>query len=376
MRAPRAGADCGIPQNTRMPDASHLLIAYAASTAEGCQQALRALALPHLERLLARLAPLPGGDATGNGAETAAGDAPGAAAGAGTIAAAADETSLSPPHERALARALGLPGADGRIPWAAWHVWHVWQHRPQGLAADGGQAWAFVTPCQWQVGSDHVTLRDPGELALDEAATRTLLAVAAPWFAADGIALHYDRPGRWLACGAPFADLATASLDRALLRDLRHWLPDARRAPQQSHQARTLARLHSEVQMLLHTHPLNSAREQRGQPPVNAFWLHGAGALPASTTGPIPTAAQPVLPSTLRSPALHGDWRAWAQEWAALDAGPVATLLHQAQSGQRVQLTLCGERRAIALHGPQRALLPRLQCLIRPVRWKTLGLQL
>jgi hypothetical protein len=30
--------------------------------------------------------------------------------------------SLSPPHERALARALGLAGATAALPWAAWHA--------------------------------------------------------------------------------------------------------------------------------------------------------------------------------------------------------------------------------------------------------------
>lgn len=42
-----------------MSDTTHLLIPYAASASEGCQQALQDLALPHLDRLLARLSPSP-----------------------------------------------------------------------------------------------------------------------------------------------------------------------------------------------------------------------------------------------------------------------------------------------------------------------------
>ena len=80
-----------------MSDTTHLLIPGAASASEGCQQALQNLALPHLDRLLARLSPHPAGSDSG------------------------EETSFTPPHERALARALGLPAEDGRIPWAAWH---------------------------------------------------------------------------------------------------------------------------------------------------------------------------------------------------------------------------------------------------------------
>src|SRR6218665_2226600 len=221
---------------------------------------------------------------------------------------------LPPPHERALARALGLPDEDGRIPWAAWH-------RQQQGQATQGLAWAFITPCQWQGGTDHVMLRDPQ--GLDEAASRALLASMSPWFAQDGITLHYDQPTRWLASGALFATLASASLERVLLRDLRSWLPrelDPDRGPTDAHPARRLQRLHSEMQMLLYTHPLNDARAERGLPPINAFWVHGTGTLPTALPA---TSTPPTVLDTLRDPALHEDWSAWAAAWSALDAGPV-----------------------------------------------------
>lgn len=310
-----------------MSDTTHLLIPGAASASEGCQQAQQGLALPHLDRLLARLRP-----------HTAQSDD-------------GEETSFTPPHERALARALGLPAEDGRIPWAAWH-----RHQ-QGLSTNG-EAWAFVTPCQWQVSTDHVTLRDPEQLGLHESASRALLAIVAPWFAEDGIALHYDEPTRWLASGPLLADLATASLERVLLRDVRAWMPDAK-------QARTLHRLHSEMQMLLYTHPFNDERTARGLPVVNSFWVHGAGALPQPVPAP---AAAPHMPTPLRDAALREDWRAWAEAWAALDAGPVAELLREAEAGAPVTLTLCGERNTRAFHSAPRSLAQRFQGFLRPLR--------
>ena len=48
-----------------MSDTTHLLIPYAASASPGCQQAQQGLALPHLDRLLARLSPLPEHSDTG-----------------------------------------------------------------------------------------------------------------------------------------------------------------------------------------------------------------------------------------------------------------------------------------------------------------------
>ena len=327
------GSDCGIPDNRGMSDIPHLLIPYAASASEGCRQTLATLDLPHLDRLLARLAADPAGSST------------------------AEETSFSAPHERALAQALGLPAEDGLTPWAAWY------RLQQGQPVEG-QAWAFVAPCQWQVTTDHITLRDPEALGLTEASSRALLTIVSPWFAEDGIHLHYDQPTRWLAEGPLFAHLATASLDRVLLRDVRAWMPDAAKA-------RTLHRLNSEMQMLLYTHAFNDARAESGLPMVNSFWVHGAGALP--TTAPAPA---PQMPLALRDAALREDWRAWAAAWSALDAGPLADLLRQAEQGAAVRLTLCGERAALAFHTAPRGLLQRIKAYFQPTRFAQVAPQL
>ena len=189
-----------------MPAPHHLLIPYAASRAPGAQEALKGLALPHLDRLLARL--------------STADASPG------------EETSLTPPHERALAQALGLGTEDGLIPWAAWH--RLQQGQPPG-EAPGNAAWAFITPCQWQVTTDHITLR---------------------------------------------------------------------------------------------------------------------------------------------APALREDWRAWASAWTALDAGPVAELLRQAEQGQPVRLTLSGEHSAQTFHTAPLGLVQRIQRFLRPQRFMDVREQL
>lgn len=317
----------------------HLIVALATSPSQGCQQAMKNLALPQLDRLLARLSPA-GLDA-GN------------------------ETDFSPPHERALARHLGLAaGPAGTTPWAAWHRLQTPAHMP----TDHGLAWAFITPCQWQADANHVLLADPAQLQLTEDDSRSLLAILAPWFAEDGITLVYDQPTRWLAHGAAFDGLATASLDRVLQRDVSSWLPDKL-------QARNLHRLHSEMQMLLYTHAFNEERSERGLPVVNSFWVHGTGAL-AGPPPATPSTPPPHMPTTLRDAALRDDWRAWASAWAALDAGPVADLLRRAESGTPVQLTLCGERNALGFHAAPRSLAQRFQGLFRPMRWSNMLVQL
>ena len=45
-------------------------------------------------------------------------------------------------------------------------------------------------------------------------------------------------------------------------------------------------RLLTEIQMALYEHPVNTAREQRGEPVINSVWLWGAGMLPVAANGP------------------------------------------------------------------------------------------
>ncbi len=237
-----------------------------------------------------------------------------------------DEYSLSPPHERVLARALGLPASDGAIPWAAWQT------------GERQQACAWFTPCHWQASMDQVTLQPPEGLELSEAESRELFEALRPWAEEDGIALQFLSATRWLALGPAFADLPWASLDRVAHRQLDAWLPDGERLPQ----ARALLRLQNEAQMLFYSHRVNDLRSARGLPLVNGFWISGTGAWDGQA---LPA---PQVTDRLRLPALRGDLTSWAKAWEQLEQDEIATLLAAAEGGAEVRLTLCGERSAIS----------------------------
>jgi len=293
-----------------MSDGSHLLIPFASSRDEGCAAALATLALPHLEKLLARLVPgaLDGGE----------------------------ETHLSMPCERVLARACGLPDSDGRIPWAAWQV--AQEGRPTL-----GAAWARITPCHWQLGQDHVAMGHPDDLQLDARDSQSLLAAVRPYFEQDGIVLEYREPTLWLARGEVFRELATASLDRVVGRAVDDWIS---RAPE----ARSLRRLQQEMQMLLYTHDVNEDRVRTARLPVNSFWVSGTGALPE----PPPSGPPPGLETTqsLREAALRGDWHRWAAAWQQLDDVDCAALLQRLDAGRGAAVTLCGDHAAQTWESP------------------------
>lgn len=298
--------------------AMHLVLPFAGASSPAAAQAAATLSLPNLERLLARLSPQPADQA--------------------------DEFTLSAPHERAQAAALGWPLTDGLLPLAARAA------QADGLAvADtpAGHGWGLLSPTHWHLGTEQVSLTDPAQLQLDEAGSRTLFEAVRTLFDGDGWSLLWGAPARWYARHPSLATLPTASLDRVVGRNVDLWLnshPDARR----------VRRLQAEVQMLLHSHPHNAEREAAGLLPVNSFWLSGTG---APRAGQAPAGWQ--RDDRLRNPALAEDWAAWAEAWAALDAGPLAALLAAAQRGEPVTLTLCGERSAQAHTLQPRPLLRR-----------------
>lgn len=302
----KSSGDCGIPDNPGMPappaeSPRHLLVPFAAASAPECQALLPGLTLPNLQALCALLSEQP--------------------------ADRGDEHQLTPPHERALARALGLPVADGQIPWAA----------AQSETPTEPQAWFSL--CHYQVGMEQVTLLPGAQLGLDDAETRALFEAFEPLCAEDGLTLRRDSATEWHVSGEPLRGIACASLDRVSGRMVDAWMADS---PANPDGTRLLRRLQSEAQMLFYTHPAHDARTARGLLPVNGFWVHGAGALDA----PRALAPAPDMPDTLRQAALQADWSAWQRAWQALDAGEIAALLAAARRGEPVTLTLCGERHA------------------------------
>lgn len=297
----------------------HLLVPFAAPLSEPGQQALSRLDLPNLRALLGLL------DETGFDA--------------------GEVDSLSPPHERALARAWGLEPQDGCVPMAAWAAEVA---GARAAAEDTGCALLWVT--HWQLGSEQLSLMDPSVLALEAAESAALLESVRALFAPEGFGLQALDHTRWLLTHDEALDgLPTASLDRVVGRDVDPWMTPHPRA-------RLLRRLQNEVQMSWHAHPVNAVREAAGRETANSVWISGLGRRPAAGFAGTPTIAE-----GLRGPALREDWQAWLQAWSDLDGGPLGELLVQARAGHESALTLCGERSSIELRLRRRGWVERLR---------------
>jgi hypothetical protein len=239
----------------------HLIIPYAASQAFSGPEVWAGWQLPHLQALLSLL----------QRQQVLQDHGPAA---------------LHLPHERLRAQSLGWAPDAPTLPWSALH------QAQQGQASAAPQAW--MTPCHWQVGMDQVVMADPAHVRLSDDESHQLLQAMQPFLQEDGLQVTWHSALLWHAEGALLADLPTASLDRVIGQNVKDWMP-------QHPAARPLQRLQSEMQMLLYNHPVNDARDARRQHTVNAFWLHGAGALPSTATNSPADTQRIQVPEALRA---------------------------------------------------------------------------
>jgi hypothetical protein len=160
-------------------------------------------------------------------------------------------------------------------------------------AETGAATWARADPVHLRLLRDRMVVL-PGEalhITKDEA---DALCAALNAHFAGRLVLRVADPVRWSArLSAPLA----VGNDSALA------VAGATAAPGGAADA-----LLTEIQMALHTHPVNEARETRGEPPVNSVWLWGAGSAPRGVTAPWQsvTAADPVARGLARAAGARG----------------------------------------------------------------------
>ena len=167
-----------------------------------------------------------------------------------------------------------------------------------GQTGDRPAVWmAAVDPVYLEPRLDHLFLHAiaPGDLRPRD--LRALFDHLQSTLAGDGDTA-FARVGRYAYLradqGFPTAALSAAAVDQRIPND---------HMPTGSHADR-FRQVLSEIEMALHEHPVNLAREAAGRFPVNSLWLWGGG-LPASPAG-----NAPALPRLFASdPLTIGYWR-------------------------------------------------------------------
>jgi len=218
---------------------------------------------------------------------------------------------------------------------------------------------------------DQLVLLPDVEISADEAAQ--VCASLNQHFVGQGMEFYAPHLQRWYMRVDRLPGIETVSLSQAAGRNVRGLLPKGAEAARWH-------RVFNEIQMLLFAHPVNEARETRGELPINSLWLWGCGVnvspqktcdcvssdepraeLFAAATGAAfsgwaeqwrdekNSGTQLLVWAGLRSALRRGDldaWRAALQEfetgyaqplWQALRAGKISQLQVDILGGDRVR---------------------------------------
>lgn len=207
-----------------------------------------------------------------------------------------------------------------------------------GGQAQGGEPVWLAELVHLALGTDQATLLDPGLMDLRAEETAALLETARPLFQDTGFTVEALAPERWrLRLPGDLRPQTASPLAVAGQRLNDWWRQDA--------QTRPWRRLLNEIQMAWHDHPVNDARAARGLPPVNGLWLYGGGS-PWTAAAPGAERVYTELDAAQRG----GDWAAWLDALAALDARHLRPLAGKhGLPDQPAELLLLGDDRQVTL---------------------------
>jgi hypothetical protein len=238
--------------------------------------------------------------------------------------------------------------------------------------APGGDSWLRADPVQLTVDRDSLVLADASTFSISADEATALMQTINTHFAPE-LQFEMRTPLHWYARLGEDAHVAMAlrwtPLHAARGQAVRGNLP-------QGDNAMRWNALSNEVQMLLHGHPVNTAREARGDPLINSLWFWGAGPLFApegsafgqlfaddpvarglciaagGSAAPLPQDARAWLQGEagsgkvlfvldgLSPPAAYADHEQWAEQAARLEQDWFAPMLAALRSDRIGMLTL------------------------------------
>jgi hypothetical protein len=161
-------------------------------------------------------------------------------------------------------------------------------------AACAGEYWMHIEPVHFAAGLDRLTfLPLEGEARILATERTALAALIDEHLQPLDMQLHALSDGTWCARRAQALDIDTSNPEAAAAKELHLAMPCGA-------DAGTLRRLMTELQMLLHDHPVNDLRARRGLPAINSVWMWGNGTLAK------PGSAQELPPAFGDAPYLRG----------------------------------------------------------------------
>lgn len=143
----------------------------------------------------------------------------------------------------------------------------------------GSDYWLRADPAHLQMQRDSFSLAEPTPVPMDASELQFLVSSLNAHFQQD-LNMKFEQ-GRSGACYLRLLQdpqIKTSVPSAAIGKNIFQFMPQGEAS------AQWRAYL-NEIQMLLHTHPLNVQRESAGLPVINSIWLSGGGVMPQAGSG-------------------------------------------------------------------------------------------
>ena len=170
--------------------------------------------------------------------------------------------------DKTLCHCFGMDATQQALPVAALTL----------LADSGEAAHGYILradPVHLRADQSCLRLFDSHTFPVTQEEADTLAAAIAQFYSHLGWQLQALRPQRWYLTLPEVPAISTRNVMQVAGQDIDPCLPQGR-------DAADWHAIMNEVQMLLHNHPVNAAREQRGEPAINSLWFWGGGELPTA----------------------------------------------------------------------------------------------
>ena len=141
----------------------------------------------------------------------------------------------------------------------------------------GKNYWLRADPVHLRIEQNHILLADSQMFKISVKESNQLADIVNQHFAKDELIFLPLSPDRWYARIEKAPNIQLHTLSQIAGTNINNFLPSGE----------DKAIWHSrfnEIQMLLHEHPINQARQDRGELAINSLWFWGGGSMPQSAT--------------------------------------------------------------------------------------------
>ncbi|WP_297325278.1 phosphoglycerate mutase [Nitrosomonas sp.] len=184
-----------------------------------------------------------------------------------------------------------------------------------GLAKTSKDFWMRADPVHLRIEQNHIMLADNQAFEISKEEAEQIVQDLN-----HNIGNHYDfsilplRPDRWYIRLSKVPKIQTYTLGQVTCMNINGFLPTGS-------ESIIWHKIFNEIQMLLYEHPVNQARESRGELSINSVWFWGGGNMPQSIQAPYTHIwSDHDLPRALAAASnlSHSKLPAHADEWLQL----------------------------------------------------------